>query len=174
MVRSTLRLLRDSGGGIDAAQDYSVTTGRFFIAPPTSLVYKVRRLSVFIRDSQVRSSRYGNINPNDIVNGVSLQFQTNLGGPLVLIRDMLDGYRIKTTSEWAFFCETAERQAWGGGDDTFAAHFESTSDAPGFLLRGQRAQSIAVVLNDDFSGLVQHHFSAAIDISADEFLDSTA
>ena len=146
----------DGTGNKNANGDYSSTPTEFFIQPPPGQVFRIERMMILIRDSQNQfyTDRYGDVGV--LGNGIEIKTLDDSG---VLV-NLTDDLPVKTNGEWGKFCYDAEvYPSTMGGTDTYLRARWTFSRA-GYPLRlvGDNNERLAVILNDDLTGLIEHHF----------------
>ena len=115
---------------------------------------EIERMIIYVEDTVgFAAADYGSITGN-LTNGISLKvFDTN--GTTELL-DLTAGLPVKSNAGWARTCYDAQLLEWGAGNEMLLARwtFSKAGDSIN-LLPGQR---LAVVMNDDLTGLVDHNF----------------
>ena len=149
------RYLDTNGNGTgtkSATGDYSGAEEEFYIQPPNDEVYVINRMLAYVRDDGTWSSeKYGAI-ANGLTTGILVQVKDDSG---VLV-DLTDGVEIQTNAGWGQVCYDAEVKTVGQGDSFLLVRWTfGKAGKPVTLLEGER---LAVVLNDNFSTLVDHTF----------------
>ncbi len=141
----------DGSGTKDANGDFSGAAQDFLITPNNSQYFSIHRLIVEITDAgPIDAGRYGN---NIILtNGITLLL---LEGATI-ITDFTDGMPVFTNATWAKFCYDVLNTDFGAGDNYVQAHWTFTRG--GAPLRLPSGRSLALRLNDDFTGLISHTF----------------
>lgn len=159
MVASVLRInqyLDDNGDGTgnkNAIGNYSLGVENFYYQ---STGYStINRMIVSIEDGQnMRAEYYAALN-GPLTNGILIKIIDSDG--LTELRDITDNVPIVANAQWGALCYDVDIKTWGAGNEvllvrwTFsAAGIDPISLSPG--------QSLRVILNDDFTGLVRHGF----------------
>ena len=160
MTASVLRIsqyLDDNGDGTgskNANGDYSLGVENFFYK--ATGYTDIHRVIVSIQDSgSFRANGYGAIfGAGAPSNGILVKVIDS--DDLTELIDLTDNIGIKTNAQWGKLCYDVDVKAWGVGDEFLLARWTFTrGGSPLFLKPGQ---SLRFVLNDDFSGLVDHAF----------------
>ena len=147
----------DGTGTKDAIGNYSGAEEEFFIAPPAGTVYQINRLIVEVRDGNgMRAEHYGTLGAA-LTNGIEVQTRTGVSTTVI---DLSDGLPITTNAEWGGLCFDAEVKAWGAGDDFLLVRWTFASSGGNIRLDGDSGERLAVILNDDLTGLGSHTFMA--------------
>jgi len=132
--------------------DYSVTPVEAKYTAPQDLI--ITHFMVLVEDvGKMDSSFYGNAIV--LTNGIRLVYLDPDG---VELFDMLDGQTISVNPDWARFAEGLELITWGTGNEHYVAHFEFYGQW-GIPFYVPKDHSVAAILADDFTGLVQQHFA---------------
>lgn len=148
--------LTDTGlatGDKEVTGDYSSTKGYFYLMPPEDKVYVIERMLIIIRDAtQTGADKYGGI--AELANGMRLEVRK---GDEVEY-DMLAGDMVKSNAVWARHCFDVNEIAWGNGDTFVAARWTFAKAGRPLVLRGQLAERLTVIANDNLTGLLSHTF----------------
>ena len=150
------RFLDENGndtGNKNANGDYSgVNNTEFFILCPAGFIYLIHRIIIHITDvGNPDSGKYGN--NITLTNGINIEV---LDSDDNVLEDLTDGFPVKTNADWGRFSYDVQDISFGSGDSSVGCRwsFDKAGD-PITLKPGER---FAVMLNDDFSGLVEHTF----------------
>jgi len=150
------RHLSDDGttsGGKNAIGNYASPT-RFYIQPAAGEVFIIRRIIVEIEDGPtMRAERYGGL-PAALPNGVIAQKATN--GVQTL--DLTDGIPVKTNAGWGRLCYDVDIKTWGAGDELLLVRWTFGASGTDIELIGDNNDSLDIVLNDDFTGIIKQNF----------------
>ncbi len=142
----------------------------FRAGPPAGQEWEVMRIIVHIRDtdSSFNAERYGAIDVDTAGTGllVNTGYSSADGGAVIhyLLGEDEDGssqHTVKSNFDWEAICFDASRNAFGSGDDAIAVRWSFFKGNPGnrgIILNGDDGHEIQVVIQDDLSGLVDHHF----------------
>jgi len=156
----------EATGEPNAIGVYSTTSGPdtyFWHAAGADREEHFYRLMIHIQDSTGMASKdYGNIT-NGLANGIRLVVLDSDGtdhGPvgatiLTEITAHVDT-PVKTNAEWGKWCFDVNYENQGSGDDYLNVRW--TFRNSGTEIRLRPGQMIAVILHDDFSGLIKHNF----------------
>lgn len=143
----------DGSGTKNANGDYSGAPEEFFITPPSGQIYQIHRLILTIRDTGIfRADRYGAL-AAALTNGILVQKKSAAG----VLDDYTDGVPIQTNVDWSRSTYDVAYYDFSAGDNFLSCRWTFRhSGRPVQLRSGER---LAVVLNDNLTGLVQHFFS---------------
>lgn len=147
----------DGTGNKNAIADYSATPASFRICPPLNEVYRITSFHVFYQDSPGwKAEDYGAAPPLSV--GISLALTT--AGATVQGMDFSDGIKFKSNGDWSRILTAVEFVEMGGGDEFAAMHWLVEETGHELQLTGASQHCLSVVLNDDFSFLINHFFTA--------------
>lgn len=141
-----------SSSSKDATGDYSSAAEEFYIQPRTDRIFYIERMVVLVQDNaNFTAAGYGGLAA--LTNGIQVKV---LEGATELA-DLTDGLPIKSLVHWARCCYDLNEFSFGSGDNFVAVRWTFSKDSarPIKLVEGQR---LAVILNDDMSGLTGHTF----------------
>ena len=143
----------DGGGTKNANGDYSSAAEDFKIIPPSDEHWYLARMIVSIVDTGSHDSgKYGN--NITLSNGITVALKNSSD---VTINDITDGVPIMKNSDWGRLAGVdVNPMSWGSGDDQTIVRF--TFEKSGEPLELKDGNYLAVTLNDDLSGLVEHYF----------------
>lgn len=140
----------DGTGSIDGNGNYSVTPRKLKLTAASEL--DLHRMMVEIRDTGAFSAeKYGAL--AELTNGVKVEAIDADDNVLI---DLLDGTPIKSNAEWGANCYDVDLKTWGAGDEFVLVRW--TFAKAGAPLTLHAGESLQVTLQDDLSGLVEHHF----------------
>jgi hypothetical protein len=136
----------------------------FKIAPPADEAFRIHRMLVHIRDTGAfAAEEYANIAA--LATGVKIATFRDT----TEITDLTDGLPIKTNAEWGRLCYDVLISEYGVGDEFLHARWTFSKFSSGLWLNGDESDSLQVILNDDFSTLVEHQFVVqGVNISRDQ------
>jgi hypothetical protein len=146
--------LKDSGNNVNAVGDYSGSPESFAFAPAAGELVVLKRMLVFIEDGGAfDTGAYGN--GSALSNGITVNVKNGAGLLYTLTPEA-----VKTNANWAGYCYDFQVQTYGAGNEYAAAVWDFSEDegGGGLALRGDSGEFLEVLLNDDFSGLVNHKF----------------
>ena len=146
----------DGTGSVDAAQDFSITQGVFYIQPPWGSIYQITELIVLIADDRVdREDRYGDI-AGGVTNGVGV-FALGDSGSVLLNQQL----QPKTNLDWLDYGTPIWNPFTPPPGYGRVLQVRSSLDSRGgdVRLEGVANERIEVRLDDDFSTLNEHRFS---------------
>ena len=108
---------------------------------------------VFIQDTGAfDSDKYGN--GIALANGIQVRVQDDSE----TISDMTNDLPIKTNTHWARMCYDIDLNTFGVGDEVMVVRWTFNKAGQFIRLDGSQNERLEVVLNDDFSALVDHTF----------------
>ena len=143
----------DGTGEKNAIGDYSSTEQTFFIQPSDVQTLRITRLVISIEDNgPIDAGAYGN--GIDLVNGIQLQVRNDSG----VVNDLTDNVPIFTNSHWGRYTYDIKESSFGMGSNYVFARWSFIRSGITIRLRGAENERFAMILNDDFSGLVSHRF----------------
>ena len=144
----------DGSGSDNANGDYSLAEEIFFIQPPSNDKYEIARLIITIEDSAgMQAEEYGNLGA-ELTTGVQLRIQDDSG----TISDITNGIKIKDNAHWGSLCFDVDVKTWGAGKEVFLARLTFKASGQPIILNGENNERLEVVLNDNLTGLIGHHF----------------
>lgn len=142
----------DGTGTKSAIGNYAGSPVSFYIQPPAGDVYRLYRMLVHVEDvNTFDSGSYGN--GIVLTNGITVS--KVISGQTV---QMTDGVSIKKTPHWQMFCYDVDISSYGLGNEHASVRWTFTKGGNPVRLVGDDGDRLQVVLNDDFTGLVDHHF----------------
>lgn len=150
-----LDLNGDGSGAKDATADYSAASAIFSIQPSAGVSYRITRLMISIGDGNgFNASGYGA--GNALTTGIQVRVQ-NDSGTLV---DLTDGILVKSNAGWGEHCYDIAHNEFGQGAANEIVNVRWTFAKSGQQLRlvGSNNERLEVVLKDDLTGLIHHHF----------------
>lgn len=143
----------DGTGATTANGDYSLSAQDFKITAPSAYRYEVERLIVSVYDTAgMQAQEYGNLGA-ELTNGIEI-LVLNASDETIL--DVTDGRPIVRNSDWGARCYDVDVKSWGSGNEMLVARWTLAKAGAGLLLK--QGQSLAVRLNDNFTGLIGHTF----------------
>ena len=125
----------------------------FFIQPAPGEIFRIQRMIVNVHDAQkFKPEEYGNLTA--LTNGIFVRVSNN-GTTL----DLTDGVPVKTNGSWGALCFDAELYSAAAGNGDYL-RVRWTFAASGYPIRlvGDNNDRLEVVLNDNFTGLLDHYF----------------
>lgn len=141
----------DGSGVVNLVGDYSETPTEFFIKPPAGEGIILARILIFIGDTgNFSASGYGN--GGGLTNGIELKVVANSED---VLSDLTAGLSIKSNAEWSRYCYDVSLIDFGSGENFLSIRW--TFEKSGIPVRLDADNKLVVTLNDDFSGLNQHH-----------------
>lgn len=142
----------DGTGTINGNLDYSGAAADLkYIAPGPGV--NVARMIITVEDATgMRAERYGSLGAA-LTNGIKL-IHLNVDG--TDRHDLTNGLPIKTNAQWGAYCYDVELKEWGAGNEFLLVRWTFEKAGSGIHLHPNEA--LAVRLNDDLRGLVNHNF----------------
>ena len=144
----------DGSGDKNANGDFSGAPVEFKIVPTAKEVFSIERMIVHVRDTSIDTAAYGATVAGALVNGIEMKVMRKSE----VLLNLTDGVPIKVLGHWSRVCyDTSPDRA--GGDNQFIA-FRLTFAKSGIpiILSGEHGDRLVVILNDDFSHLIDHRF----------------
>lgn len=157
LVIQNLSTSGDGTGTIHAIGDYrtgELGATTFYIQPPANEIFYLARLIVYIEDvGTIKGSLYGAMAA--LTNGIAISV-TDADDVVILGSQV--GITIKSNHEWARICYDVAEHDYGPTESNYVIVRWTFLKSGEFLeLRDQ--QKFKVILNDDFSGLIDHTFN---------------
>jgi hypothetical protein len=144
----------DGTGEDNAIGDYSLAEEVFFMTPPTEYSYFIKTMTVQVQDSpNMRAEYYGDLGAA-LTNGIVVRLSSNGN----VTQTLSDNLKIKKNADWAAHCSNTQLLTWGAGDEMLIAEWDFERNGIPIHLNGASNDKLEIVMNDDFSGLVKHHF----------------
>lgn len=144
----------DGTGTIVANGNYSGAAEIFYIQPGAGEIYRLQRMIVSLEDTNGFSAQeYGNLG-SALTNGITVRVQNDSG----TVYELTDGDPVKTNAKWGAFCYDVDLKTWGAGDEFLLVRWTFSRTGQPMRLVGDNNERLEVVLNDDFSGLVDQTF----------------
>ena len=141
----------DQSGTFTATGDYSSTETEFKAVPAAGQTMFIEELLVTVEDAGTfRAEHYGALGAA-LTNGIHVR-KRDASGTIVQLTcvDPVQG-----NAGWGIHAFDVDVKTWGAGNSLLLVRWRFP--AP-LRLDGDAGQYVAVVLNDDFSGLVDHRF----------------
>lgn len=146
----------DGTGTVNANGNYSVTAEEFKIVPSAGFDYYVHRMLVAVEDgATMAAAEYGNLG-SALSNGIRVVKRTENE----VLEDYTDSNPVTTNAEWSKWCYDADIKAWGPGDEFLAVRWTFANAGYPVHLSNGNGEYLAVILNDDMTGLTTHSFVA--------------
>ena len=124
-----------------------------YIQPPSGEVFHVHRLLVFVQDAGTfDSGSYGN--GITLTNGIAVRVQNNEG----TYSDLTAGLPVKINPHWKRLCYDVDISTYGQGDEAMGARWTFSKAGHPIRLDGGSGDRLEVLLDDDFTGLIDHTF----------------
>jgi len=143
----------DGSGDVSGVGDFSTTPRILFIAPPANQTFELHRMLVHIEDAlSFDSGSYGN--GITLTNGIKLKQTVN--GVVTFLTGVLS---VKRNPDWGMYCfDAGPPSTYGSGNEAMPVRWTFSKAGAPLSLNGRTGDKFEVILNDDFSGLVNHHF----------------
>lgn len=144
----------DGLGVVESATgNYSVTPASFQVRPLAGEVLSIARLLISINDGTINNSdEYGGL--GILANGVEISVK-DANGKLFDITS----FPIKKNGHLKAHCyDVTTFAAVANGNDWLAARWTFAASGEPIILNGDLGQYIEVLLQDDFSQLIEHNF----------------
>lgn len=142
-------------GSINANGNYSGAVEEFYIAPAVGETFEFHRMIVDIRDTGAFSAdNYGAL-AGPLTNGIEVQHKT----ASTVIHDITDGNPVQSNAEWGSFCYDIDYVSFGSGDNFVKVRWTFKKSGKPITVNGDSSEYLAIVLNDNFTGIVTHTFA---------------
>jgi len=153
----------DGTGNVSGNLDFSALEQSFLLSPGPGEIFKVRRLIVFIKGTaNVREDMYGFMTA--LTNGIRILILQNRPlGTLETLTDVTNGRPIKTNADWRAVCHDELTGQFSTGNKTVSYRYSFDRDSTPVILEGDNNQSLAIILNDDFTSLEEHTFRVGLE-----------
>jgi hypothetical protein len=148
----------DGGGTDNANGNYASAADDFYIENALGAeggqTYEIHRMIVSAQDTaSMQAQEYGNLGAA-LTNGIRIYVDQGGGDGETAIDG---GLAIKSNAEWGRLCYDVEVKSWGSGNEMLLVRWTFSKAGDPLILR-QKNSKLIVRLNDDFSGLIDHHF----------------
>lgn len=142
------------GTNDQATGNYESTAANFIWTPLPGRTAHIHRIIVYIEDAGAfDAAKYGNAIV--LTNGIDLCVTEIDSG--MRVHSLIGGHNVLTNGDWASHCFDCQVLSWGTGNEILVARFTFTKAGSPIILND--SLQLCMTLNDDFSGLVQHHFT---------------
>lgn len=151
-----VKFCQDSVGEVNAIGNYSVTPNTFFAKPSPTQDYVIRLVSIHFTFSgtQLAYNNYAAIAA--LTNGITIKSVGDEG----TILDLTNGQPIKQNDNFVHFGTGLDTVNFSGNFVSITAEFLFSDDrinAP-ITIKGGNNEQLNINLNDDFTGMLDHHF----------------
>lgn len=153
IIHQFLDVNGDETGATNFNGNYSVTPITAFIQPPAGEVYVITHLLIAVTDNLVDVDGYGNIGP--LSNGYDIQVVSSADDVIVNLNGAL---KINSHLDLSTRYYHTRYISTGTGSNSMVHNINFEEDGQPVILKNQ--QKLRIVLNDDFTGLVDHSFYA--------------
>lgn len=140
---------------INVVGDYSSAKQEFCLQPPDGEIWELARMLIMIQAATtIAPDKYGDLTA--LTNGICLKVFRD-GTELLDLTTV----PIKNNASWGQYCFDVQEHDYGiGGANNFIlARWSFSKSGRPIYLDGSQLDRIALVLNDDFSGLIVHSFN---------------
>jgi len=154
IISRFLDTIGDGSGSNEAIGDYSGGQQLFRFKPTGGPYAEITRMIVHITDSgAIDADLYGN--GITLTNGIQLAiFEDG-----VKIQDLTDpNHPILSNAHWGHYCYDETTLDFGSGNNHIVIRWTFARTGVPVYLNSSKNQELAVILNDDFSGLAAHGF----------------
>lgn len=146
----------DGSGTKNANGNYAGGATIFRLAPAASTIYRVARMMISIGDTKgMVAEEYGDLG-SALGNGVIVRVHN--GSSTVL--DITDNLPVTTNGEWGRVCFDVDIKSWGNTNELLVARWTFMRAGQYLRLDGDASEELQVVLEDNLTGLLSHHFFA--------------
>lgn len=151
----------DGSGTKSANVNHSGAAEEYYIQPAAGDIMRINELRITLFDSAFSTSLYGNV--AGVTNGVTIKHRQDPGSPTDVV-DFTDGVPVTTSGGYLrmFRLENNLSGALaisGFSTQTYVIDFKEMLGTS-LRLVGDDLDYLSVGLNDDFSGLNEHYFTA--------------
>ena len=154
IISQLLDTVGDGSGTLSAIGNYSGGAEEFFIAPGAEEIFCITRMIVSLSDAGAfDADKYGN--NITITNGVLLHVANDSSTLYSLIQP---SHPVTTNAGWAHYCHDFTEHGFGTGNVHGTARWTFSKSGKMVVLDGALGEKLVVTLEDDYSGLVSHHF----------------
>jgi hypothetical protein len=139
---------------VNAVGDYLTTAQEFFIRPPVDEIWEISRMIIIIQAATtIAPDKYGDLTA--LINGIKKKVSRDS----IEIADFTP-LAIKDNASWGQYCFNVQEHDYGiGGADNFIlVRWSYFKGGANIFLNGKLLEKLAIILNDNFSGLVKHTF----------------
>ncbi|MCP4660978.1 MAG: hypothetical protein GY856_36720 [bacterium] len=156
LLHRYLDTVGDGSGTKNAAVDHSGAAEEYMLEPPDD-IFRVTKLWVFIRDGAAfNANGYGGISASPLTNGINVKVKDSSGDVL----DLLHAVPVKCNAHWLHHGTMETLSPFGTGDDLMVVTLDFAATGTVVRLNSALDEYLAVILEDDFSALVEHYFVA--------------
>ena len=153
IIHQFLDVNGDESGATNFNGNYSVTPITAYIQPPAGEVYVITHLLIAVTDNLINVDGYGNLSA--LSNGYDIQVVDSSD---TLIVQLSGSLKINTHLDLATRYYHTRYISTGTGSNSMLHNVNFEEDGQPVILKDQ--QKLRIVLNDDFTGLVDHSFYA--------------
>lgn len=145
----------DGTGSKNAIGDYSSSATRFYLRPAAGQIFRVCHLITSLCDvGAFTDGAYGN--GITLSNGIFIRMAD---GDDVVSYDLTDGLPILYSSHWGRYAAKIDTYNYGASNEHLLVDIDLLEHyGTPVRLVGDNGDYLEVVLNDNFSGLVEHYF----------------
>ncbi|MHC4316827.1 MAG: hypothetical protein ACYSW3_30670 [Planctomycetota bacterium] len=156
LISRVLDTVGDGSGTTDAIGNYAGgSIEDFMIKPASDEVFVLTRMLIQVVDTTgMDADKYGN--NITLTNGIHVLVTDGVGSTIMELTD--PNNPIIANGDWGAFCYDVDVKTWGTGNNHLLARWTFAKSGEDVYLRGHRGEQLVVRLNDDFSGLIHHHF----------------
>ena len=154
LAQQNLFVEMSNGTTASAIGNYAAAPEEFVYAPAGRQVAYIYRMIIFVQDGGTfDSGDYGN--GITLTNGIKIEIKDADG----TIMDLTDGHPIVVNPDWARLCYDVRVDSYGSGDQAMSVRWTFSNSGAPIRLDAGKGQYLAVVLNDNFSALIDQRFS---------------
>lgn len=152
-IYQMLDLVGDGSGADNANVDGSSTPVAFKIVVPENQCYEIHRMIIHIADNgKIESQLYGAL--PKLTNGVTVELRDADDS---LVHLLSNGEPVDHNCAWGALCYDMRIDDRGAGVDGFV-NVRWTFEKSGEPLRLTEGQYLQIIVNDNLTGLIEHHF----------------
>ena len=143
----------DGTGTTNAIGDYSSTPLSLRLQLNEPELVKIRRMIVKVQDDGTFDAElYGN--GITLTNGIRMYHRNKTND----ILEEITAFPIKSTGDWAGHCYDVNHFTFGTGDEIISVRWTFANSGLDLIVNFAEGEYIEILLNDDFTGLVEHKF----------------
>lgn len=144
----------DGSGDKNANGDFSGAPVEFKIVPAAKEVFSIERMLVHVSDTSIDTAAYGATVAGVLTNGIEIKVMRKSE----VLLDLTDGVPIKILAHWGRVCYDTSPDRVGGDNQFITFRLTFAKSGTPIILSGQHGDYFAVILNDNFTHLVDHRF----------------
>lgn len=144
----------DGSGDKNANGNFSGTPVEFKIVPTVKEVFSIERMIVHISDTSIDTAAYGATAAGALANGIEVKVMRKSE----VLLDLTDGVPIKILAHWGRVCYDTSPDRPGGDNQFITFRLTFAKSGIPIILSGEHGDRLVVILNDNFTHLIDHRF----------------